>query len=240
MLKYSFTHTPEKELCELPISEKELCERYEKVFTAVCSDILDGYPQYGNQILPSYLRPLVSTYKCAGIAFTIKGMSCCVEESREDYYDRTVAIFEQFTDNSFAVWDTGVVLSAPTAHYGEMMATASKLAGCRGAIVDGGVRDVDRIIDMDFKIWARYTTPQGAEQRSRIISWQNDIKIADVVIHPGDVVFADMDGVIVIPREVAYDVLVEAERRQEQEHGWKKMLTSGMGPREFLKAGGSF
>lgn len=240
MLKYEFTNTQEKELAALPISEKEMCARYEKVFTAVCSDILDGYPQYGNQILPYYLRPLQSTYKCAGIAFTIKSISCCVPESREDYYERTVSIFEQFTSNSIAVWDTGVDLGAPTSHYGEMMSTASKLCGCKGAVVDGGVRDIDRIIDLDFKVWARYTTPQGAEQRSRIISWQNDIKIADVVIHPGDVVFADMDGIIVIPREVAYEVLLEAERRQEEEHGWKQMLTSGMGPREFLRAGGSF
>lgn len=240
MLKYTFQNELDKEPVQLPISEDELCQRYEKVFTAVCSDILDGYPQYGNQILPAYLQPLEKGYKCAGIAVTIKSVACCVEESRESYYDRTVSVFEQFNHNSIAVWDTGVDLNAPTSHYGEMMSTASKACGCKGAVVDGGVRDIDRIIELGFKIWCRYTTPQGAEQRSRIISYQHAIKIADVVIHPGDVVFGDMDGIIVIPREVAYDVLVEAERRQAQEHTWKSMLTSGMGPREFLEAGGSF
>lgn len=238
MLKFQFETGP-LELEKLPISDEELVERYEKVFVAVCSDILYGY-DLNFQVLPDYLKPLVPGSRMAGIAYTIKGIKCDVKEERREYYDRTVAMFEGFEKTSFAIWETGMDVEEPIAHYGEMMATASKGCGCRGAIVDGGVRDIDRINELGFKMWSRTRTPLGAEQRSRIVAWQCDIRIGNTIIHPGDVIFADTDGIVVIPRKIAFEVLEEAERRQSEEDKWKGMLLDGMAPRAFLEAGGSF
>ncbi|MCL2060651.1 MAG: RraA family protein [Oscillospiraceae bacterium] len=221
-----------------PISDAELLDRYEKAFTAAVSDVLHRDYRLNNQILPSNIKPLAPGARAAGIAFTVKGYPSHVSERGSDPNSRRAKMFEEIEKDTIVVWDTSG--DEENAQYGEMMSAATMMRGCRGGIVDGGARDTDRIIEMGFKVWCRYTTPASMAARHEILGWQLPIKIGKVEINPGDVIFADNDGIIVVPRGIAYDVLLKIETIAATEKGWREIIASGLSPSEVVRRGGKF
>lgn len=227
-----------KVLEPFPIPDEELLDRYEKVFTAACVDVMDMEYDLHNQVLPTYLRPIQEGQKVAGFAFPIKGVGSPIAEDQSQYNLRMAKFIGSFPKNFVTVWD--VSGDDNLAQYGEMMSYTTMAQGCRAAIVDGGVRDVDRIIDMGFKVWAKVRTPRSMWHRHRVIAWAVPIKIQDVLINYGDVVFADMDGIVIVPREIAYEVLLRIEQRQKTELGWRDILASGLTPVQAFERGVEF
>lgn len=222
------------ELEPFPISEKELCERYEQVFTSAVNDVLreDGYLY---QTLPSNIMPLRDDMKVAGIAFTIKGSKNLTLVNEMEF---RAQMLEAITPDSVAVWDTSG--DDESSQWGEIMTMASKRRGCRGAIVDGGVRDTDKVLAQDFPVFAKFRTSNGMLGRFRMIGYQMPIQLGSVHIMPGDVLFGDIDGVICIPRAVAYDVLLRAEEIQRNEQEIKRMVLEGLTPTQVIEKGGYF
>jgi regulator of RNase E activity RraA len=120
-----------------------------------------------------------------------------------------------------------------------MTATAHGM-GVRAAVIDGGIRDTRQILEKDFPVYYKYRSPNGSLGRCLITHYQIPIKIGDCVIKPGDVVFADCDGVVCVPRDIAYDVLVRAEEIRENEKkifGW---VADGESIHEITEKGGYF
>ncbi|MDF2938091.1 MAG: dimethylmenaquinone methyltransferase [Paenibacillaceae bacterium] len=219
---------------ELPIPDKELCDRYEQVFTAAVNDVLRELG-YVYQTLPTGILPLRDEMKVAGIAFTVKGSKNLTLTSE---MEQRAKMLEELHEDSVCVWDTSD--DDESAQWGEIMTMASKRRGCRGAIVDGGVRDTDKVLEQSFPVFCKYRTSNGMLGRFRMIGWQMPIKLGDVMIYPGDVVFGDVDGVIVVPRQLAYEVLVKAEHIKENEKDIKQMIVDGLLPTEVVKRGGYF
>lgn len=221
---------------DFPISMNELYDRYERTFTAAVNDVMreDGLL---NQALPYYLIPLDEGKVACGSAFTIKGCpSLDFDENKE--MEERAKMLDDIHPGSFVVWDTTGDTSC--AHYGGMMAKASKLRGCRGAVVDGGIRDVTSIKNEKFPLYYRYRSSNAMLCRFRIIGWQCPIEIGGVRIFPGDIIIADADGVLVVPRPMAYDVLLRAEAIRDKEVGVAKMIDSGLKPTEVVENGGYF
>lgn len=219
---------------ELPISEKELCDRYEKVTTAMVNDVLrEDNILY--QTLPNNILPLREEMKVAGVAFTLKGSK---NLDITDEMEQRAQMLEAIEPDSICVWDT--CGDEESAQWGEIMTMASIKRGCRGAIVDGGIRDTDMVLAQNFPVWCKYRTSNGMMGRFRMIGWQMPIEIGGVHIFPGDILLADIDGVIVIPRKMAYDVLVRAEEIRDNEVEIKEMVNSGMKPTEVVANGGYF
>jgi len=221
-----------------PIPEEELLDRYEKMFTAAVSDVLHGTYKIRNSILPANIKPLTPGLKAAGVAFTIKGYPSHISERSSSPHDRRAQMFEEIQKNTIVVWDTSG--DNDNAQYGEMMSAATMMRGCKGGVVDGGARDTDRIIEMGFKVWCRYTTPASMAAMHEILDWQIPIRIGKVEINPGDIVFADNDGIIIIPRAYAYDVLIKIEEIARTERGWRDIIASGLSPSEVVRRGGKF
>lgn len=219
---------------ELPIPDKELCDRYEQVFTAAVNDVLRELG-YVYQTLPTGIMPLREEMKVAGIAFTVKGSKNLTLTSE---MEQRAKMLEELHEDSVCVWDTSS--DDESAQWGEIMTMASKRRGCRGAIVDGGVRDTDKVLEQQFPVFCKYRTSNGMLGRFRMIGWQMPIKLGDVMIYPGDVVFGDVDGVIVVPRHLAYDVLLKAEHIKENEKDIKQMIVDGLTPTEVVSRGGYF
>lgn len=219
---------------KLPIPDKELCDRYEQVFTAAVNDVLRELG-YVYQTLPSGILPLREEMKVAGIAFTVKGSKNLTLTSE---MEQRAKMLEELHEDSVCVWDTSG--DDESAQWGEIMTMASKRRGCRGAIVDGGVRDTDKVLEQNFPVFCKYRTSNGMLGRFRMIGWQMPIKLGDVMIYPGDVVFGDVDGVIVVPRQLAYEVLLKAEHIKENEKDIKQMIVDGLLPTEVVKRGGYF
>lgn len=223
-----------------PIPEEELLDRFEKTFTAAAGDVLfrRGCKKC---YLPFNLLPLVPGQKVAGIAFTVKGFP---SGDAERYYrfapahDRRAAMFEEIQPNAFVVWDTSH--DDGKAQYGEMMSAATMMRGARAGVVDGGARDTDRIIEMGFPVWCRFTTPASMASGHEILDWQIPIEMGECRVEPGDVIFGDRDGLVCIPRALAYEVLLEVEKTQSEERGWRDMIASGLSPSEIVRRGGRF
>lgn len=120
------------------------------------------------------------------------------------------------------------------------MTMASIRQGCRGAIVDGGVRDTNKVLEQKFPLFCKYRTSNGMLGRFRLIGYQMPIVMGKVMVYPGDVVMGDIDGCICIPREIAYEVLLRAEEIRDNEVEIKKMVSSGMTPTQVVDNGGYF
>lgn len=219
---------------ELPIPEKEICDRYEKVTTAMVNDVLREM-NILYQTLPVNILPLREEMKVAGIAFTLKGSK---NLDITDEMEQRAQMLEAIEPDSICVWDT--CGDDESAQWGEIMTMASIKRGCRGAIVDGGVRDTDMVLAQNFPVWCKYRTSNGMMGRFRMIGWQVPIQIGQVQIFPGDILLGDIDGVIVVPRKLAYEVLVRAEEIRDNEVEIKEMVNSGMKPTEVVANGGYF
>jgi len=218
----------------LEIPEKEICDRYEKVFTAAVNDALRE-KRLLKQTLPNGMIPLRENMRAAGFAFTIKGAKNLT--LRNEMAERA-RMLDEISENSFVVWDTSD--DRESAHWGECMTMAAQRKHCRGAAVDGGVRDTDRVLELGFPLWVRYRSSNGMLGRFRISAWQTPILMGDVIVNPGDLIFADIDGVLCVPRGLAVPVLVRAEEIAHGESDLKKWILEGMSAREIVRRGGYF
>lgn len=224
----------EREMQPLPISDTELCDRYEALFTAAVNDVLRERNLL-RQTLPNNILPLREGMKLAGPAFTIKGSKSLLvkDEMRE-----RAEMLESIPRDFVVAWDTGG--DDESAQWGEVMTMAAKKRGCRGAVVDGGVRDTDRVLPQDFPVFIKFRSSNGMLGRFRITGWQIPIRIGEVEIFPGDIIFGDIDGVIVVPRDIAYDVLLRAEEIAAAEGELKQWVADGLPATEIVNRGGYF
>jgi regulator of RNase E activity RraA len=123
--------------------------------------------------------------------------------------------------------------------FGELISIGMKERGCVGALVDGGVRDVDWIAELDFPVYARYRTPVQSIGRWRVTGSQIPVPmpgatVPEVQVSPGDFVLADADGAIVIPADVIEKVLHRAEELGSREVQIRAELADGLSLSEAL------
>jgi 4-hydroxy-4-methyl-2-oxoglutarate aldolase len=213
----------------------EMAERYKKLYTPAIADILDERGLY-HQILPPQIQALAPGMRVAGPAQTVKGTPTTVH--KDEYLAVAVRGFADMQSGTIAVYDTSN--DPGTAHWGELVSTASRLRGCAGAVIDGGVRDVERIIEMGFPVFARYRTPADIRGRWRYVEVGIPIRIGQVLIQPGDFVVGDPNGVVVVPKDLALEVLLEAEKVVEVEDKIREELRAGEDPLKLYAKYGRF
>jgi 4-hydroxy-4-methyl-2-oxoglutarate aldolase len=214
---------------------EQTCERYRQLYAGAIYDVLEhfGYP---NQVLTHNLAPLVPDMKLAGPAFTVKGTTSC-ERNEEQRY-RRLKIIKEMSRPCIEVRDCGTPFSVSL--YGELSATTAAAHGAVGALVDGGARDTGKLISMGFPVFARYRTPIEAFGRWAMIDFQVPILLAGeltdtVQVNPGDFIFGDYDGVLVIPKELTEQVLLECERISGIEDDARVEFARGEDPVEVFQ-----
>lgn len=216
-----------------PVPVAEMRERYLKLYSGAVNDIL-RFDYRMHAALPSEFAPLDRSMKLAGQAFTIKGAP---DITTDGEFEMRAQMLEALPEDSIVVWDcTG---DRVTAQWGEVMTMAAMRAGCRGALVNG-IRDTDAILRQGFPIFNIYRSNVGMLGRFRMYYYQKPIRIGEIVIEPGDWIFGDIDGAIRIPADIAYDVLLKAEKLLAREEGIRGMVNSGLRPTEVVKKGGYF
>ena len=191
---------------------EQACERYRALYAGAIYDVLEhlGYP---NQVLSHQLSPLSPEMKLAGPAFTVKGTMSCERDQTVRY--KRLDMIKQMQRPCIEVRDCGTPFKI--AMYGELSATTASAHGAVGALVDGGTRDTGLLISMGFPVFTRYRTPVESFGRWAMLGYQVPILVSGeltdaVQVNPGDFIFGDYDGVIVIPRDLTLKVLTECER----------------------------
>jgi 4-hydroxy-4-methyl-2-oxoglutarate aldolase len=113
--------------------------------------------------------------------------------------------------------------------WGELLSTAARNQGCVGVLVDGAVRDVSKMREMGFVAYARGTSPLDSRDRQRVIDLDIPVELGNVIIAPGDLIAADEDGSVVIPKRIYQDVLRAAWHKAHEENRVRDAIRGGMG-----------
>lgn len=122
--------------------------------------------------------------------------------------------------------------------WGELLSTAVKHRGCTGAIIDGAIRDVRQMREMQFPVWAVATSPYDSKDRQRVIDIDVPVEIGGVRFCSGDLVFADVDGIAVVPQAVESEVISLAWKKVHEENMFRDSIKGGMSATEaFAKYG---
>jgi len=217
-----------------PIHDKELLSRFEQLYTGAVNDVLREYCLL-DQALPGRILPLREYRTIAGFAFTVKSAPNVKIQGEMDF---RVRMLDQIHEDAFVVWDTSRDKNATL--WGGVMTATAKGKKLKAACIDGGIRDTHQILEADFPVFYEYRSSNGSLGRCLITHYQIPIKIGDVTIKPGDIVLGDVDGVLVVPRDIAYEVLVRAEEIKENEKkifGW---VSEGQSVKDITEKGGYF
>ncbi len=118
--------------------------------------------------------------------------------------------------------------SCHSALWGELLSTAAQNSGAVGAIVDGAVRDVAKMRAMQFPVFARQTSVYDSQNRQRVIDLDVPVEIAGVRFCPGDLVFADLDGIVVVPQEIEAEAISRAWQKVHDENRTRDAIRGGL------------
>jgi len=122
--------------------------------------------------------------------------------------------------------------------WGELLSTAARNAGCIGAIIDGCVRDVAKMRAMSFPVFARRTNPYDSRDRQRVIDYDVRIELDGTEVNPGDLIAADEDGIVVIPKSIEAEVVRAASEKALKENGVRDAIRGGMTASEAFRTFG--
>ena len=210
-------------------------DRFAAVPTAALVDVMDDAGRR-EQTLPPSIRPLARGMRLAGQAFTVEG-----RPSEHGDWDgairKTLAMLGAVPSGHVAVYQCNHDRSA---HFGELSATSLVSRGVAGCVIDGGCRDVRLVEEAGFPVFARFVTPEDSTWRWQVTATQVSITIGTVRIEPGDWVVGDEDGVVIVPAEIAADVLAAAELKVGTENEIRAAVRGGMAPLEAFERYGTF
>lgn len=210
----------------------ETAARLRGLYSAVAYDIMDemGLP---HQCLDLGIAPLDRSMQVAGPAYTVMA-SPDMREREEMPPNSKLADFAVFTGMyAGCVVVVGAAGERQSGIWGELMSNASRARGATGVVIDGGIRDGRLVREIDgLGVFARYTSPIESLRRSRIHDLEVPVSMtgtltSQVRVNPGDWVFGDEDGVLVIPAEALDEVLAKSEEAKEIEDRVRTEVQAG-------------
>jgi 4-hydroxy-4-methyl-2-oxoglutarate aldolase len=214
-----------------------LPRRFARIYTAAITDVMDEMGLQ-RQTLPSAIQPLTADMRTAGYAFTARGRP---RRGTPRERDETLRRFLKMLDAVPA--DSVLVLASNdsvAAHFGELCASWFRARKVRGAVIDGATRDAASIGRIRFPTFVRYRTPQHSVPRWRVSDWGEPVTIGGVRVSLGDIVVADWDGVVIVPRRVAHEVLKRCETLVGTENKVRAAVKRGMTPSDAYAKFGRF
>ncbi len=207
------------------IGPDEMVTRLEKCYTAALQDVLSKMGLEEQWLGPEITCRTKELNRdvVAGFAFTVQW----VKDPEPDERDRPASkMLANYFKNAVLCVDTGG--DTRSGYLGELNTNAFRLKGVRASVIDGGAKDSGFVKLMDYPVFCKFTSPIDAYTRNRLRGWQLPIYIYGVRIEPMDVIVGDSDGVMVIPKAIAEQVLTEVENRKSVEDETRRLILAGM------------
>ena len=193
-----------------------------ELYTPVVGDILDELDRR-HQFLPQAIQPLRETMRVAGRAMPVLQI---------EVFGRQEAPFGRMTEALDALRSGEIYLATGSAmncaNWGEIMTAAARARGALGAVVNGLHRDTPKVLEQDFPVFSRGPFAQDSAPRMKVVDFRCFVEIDGVPVHPGDLVFGDRDGVLVIPQELVEDVVTRALAKARTEKLVRQEIERGM------------
>ena len=206
------------------IAKKEL-------FTALVGDVLDKLG-YQHQFLPPALKPLNKNMVVIGRAMPVLEADVFAESITNSSNPLMSKPFGMMFEALDSLQQDEVYIctgsSNPFALWGGLMSTRAIKLGAAGAVVDGYSRDTNEIEKLDFPTFSVGTYAQDQGPRGKVIDYHTPIEIEGIKINPGDIVYGDRDGVLIVPREMEKEAFEGAIEKSRGEQLVRKALESGM------------
>jgi regulator of RNase E activity RraA len=217
-------------MCAVKQEDQQRFELIEStLYTPVIGDILDTLGLW-HQFLPQPIQPLDTGMRLVGRAMPVQVVDAWGPQS-SPFGLMTEALDSLEPGEIYVV--TGGSLNC--AAWGEIMTATARTRGAAGAIVDGFHRDTPRVLEQNWPVFSRGRFAQDAGVRSKIADFRCPVEIGGVLISPGDLIVADLDGVVVIPRRVEEEVIDKALQKATGEKVVRKAIESGMSSTEAFR-----
>lgn len=193
-----------------------------ELYTPVVGDILDNHDRR-HQFLPQPIRPLLPEMKVAGRAMPVL-MGAVFGRQEKPFGKLTEALDDLKPGEIYVAGGNG----GNSANWGEILTAAAIARGATGAVVDGYHRDTPKVLEQDFPVFSRGHYAQDSGPRMKILDWRCPVEIGGVEILNGDLIFGDIDGVLVIPGDIADTAIEEALEKARAEKVVRAGIEKGM------------
>lgn len=216
-------------------SDREILDFiHEGLYVAAVCDVLDSLG-HRNQAMHQRLRPLLPDRKNCGFvgrARTFRWMDAdYIHENGP--YGLELEAMDSLRPGDVVVHSTDH--AGTNAPWGELMSTVAKRNGAVGCVCDSQIRDCNRIIDMGFPVFYAGVRPLDSMGRGIVMAYDVPVRCGEVLVEPGTLVFADFDGIVIIPREVENVALEKAREKVHKENLSRKELLEGKSLREVYE-----
>ena len=209
----------------MPASPELIAQATSTLYTAVLSDTLDSLG-YRQQAMAGSVRPLDDSLTLFGRARTGLFRDVYHVEPDTNPYELEIKLIDDLQEGEIAVMACGA--SGRIAPWGELLSTASRMRGAAGCVTDGLVRDVRQIRKMEFPVFAGGIAPLDSRGRGMLVAIDEPAECGGVLVTPGDLVFGDVDGLVVIPQSIETEALEQAIAKVTGQNETRDCLLQGM------------
>lgn len=214
-------------------NDRELFELIKsELYTPVVGDILDGMGYY-HQFLPQSIQPIRPEMKLAGYAMPV--LMIDVYGPQKKPFGLLTEALDQLQPNEIYLASGGEMRCA---YWGELLTATAKKRVAVGAVLNGYHRDTPQVLTQDFPVFSRGAYAQDSSVRTQVADYRCRIEVGQVTIQPGDLIFADMDGALAIPRPLIAEVIEKSLEKARGEKLVRKAIENGMSATEAFRTFG--
>lgn len=194
----------------------------EKLYTPVVGDILDELGCY-HQFLPQDVRPLTDGMKLAGRAMPV--LMIDVFGPQKKPFGFLTEALDQLKENEVYLAVGG---TKRCAYWGELLTAAARTRKAAGAVVNGWHRDTPQVLAQDWPVFSCGCYAQDSSVRTQVVDFRCPVEFGDVRVEPGDIVFGDVDGALIIPKKLEEEVFEKALKKAAGEKMVRRAIEGGM------------
>lgn len=207
-----------------------LCTR--ELYTPVVGDILDdlGFTQ---QFLPQPIQPMREEMKIAGRAMPVLMIDVFGKQKKP--FGLLTEALDQLQPGEIYLASGGEMRCA---YWGEILTATAKKRGAAGAVINGFHRDTQKVLEQNWPVFSRGRFAQDSGVRTQVVDYRCPIEVGGTRVEPGDLVFGDLDGVVIVPQKVEAEVIERALVKARGEKLVRKEIEAGMSSTEAFKKHG--
>jgi regulator of RNase E activity RraA len=199
------------------------------LYTPVVGDILDELG-FTRQFLPQPIQPLREDMKVAGRAMPVLMIDVYGKQDRP--FGRLTEALDQLRAGEIYLASGGEMRCA---YWGEILTATARRRGAVGAVINGFHRDTPQVLSQGWPVFSRGRFAQDSAVRTQVVDYRCPVEVGGVRVEPGDLVFGDLDGVLIVPRRVEAEVITRALEKARGEKLVRREIESGMSSTEAFR-----